>query len=780
MSIRKLTILVMIVVAGLLAAVQAAGGAEAAEPEAEAGIGGGGMAATLLFLDLSELNRVLEANGYGPLPDRVFLMGGGGFGGEVRGLRFGGLGVGGEASSILGDKVATLSLGFGGFLIEQGLFAGERYGLSLGTVIGGGGADLTLLDHRSTSFEGAIADPPNIRLTRGFFALETHLGLDFALLDWLMLRVNLGYLWTFGGPWKQDGLPLPGPPESFNAPLVRFMITFGGRGELEEERATIEGGRFAIEQGSVEVGREDFQLREAADGFKLTSAVQLTVMGRAITLDQQLELASSLNPTHYRLKGETPQGKLWIDAAIEDGKVRLQVLVGEERQERELTGGPLFVVLDNNVMSHYLVFYRLLRRLDAGQALEAVALVPQALTTLPLKVEPPESAALKSGARTIPVERYTVQFGDLQIALYGQDETLFAIEFPTQRILAYRKDLFPEGAEIIPEEAEAPLPEGVREVELAFTSDGLKLVGTLALPADLEGPVPAVLLLPGSGPVDRDENMPGLKLDFLKAVAHRLAQAGIGSFRYDKRGVGESEGLFSQASMTDLLNDARAALEFLKAREEVDPERVFILGHSEGAILGPILAAEGLVQGVILVAGTAHPLDWILIEQTRLINEAMGLPPEQVEERVERSRRFVRFVKETEGDWEDFTLDQVKEYLPWITPEEFEGRKQGMSLKWWREHFAHDPLETIKQVKVPVLIIQGEKDLQVPKGEAELLAQALQEAGNEDVELHIIPDLNHLMRYHPEEPTLQYRHLDEPVDERVLKIIVEWVGDRSK
>jgi hypothetical protein len=174
---------------------------------------------------------------------------------------------------------------------------------------------------------------------------------------------------------------------------------------------------------------------------------------------------------------------------------------------------------------------------------------------------------------------------------------------------------------------------------------------------------------------------------------------------------------------------------------------------------------------MILVAGTAHPLDWILIEQTRLINEAMGLPSE----RVEQSRKFVQFVKETEGDWEDFTFEQVKEYLPWITPEEFEGRKQGMSLQWFREHFAHDPLKTIKQVKIPVLIIQGEKDLQVPKEEAELLAQALKGSGNEDVELHVLPDLNHLMRYHPEEPTLQYRHLDEPVDKRVLEIIVGWV-----
>jgi hypothetical protein len=778
---RQLILLAIVALALSIGLGQAAVKAE----EPEGGIGGGGMAGTLLFLDLSALNRVLAAHGYGPLDDTLSLIGGGGFGGTIGGLRFGGLGGGGEVSSVLGEKIAKLSLGFGGFLIERGLFAGERYSLSVGAVIGGGGADLTLLDHRSASFEDAIANPSGTRLTRGFFAVETHFGLEVALLDWIMLRVDVGYLWTFGGSWEQEGSPLLGPPESLSAPLVRFMIAFGGKAkpEPEEERATIESGGFVIEQGGVEVGREDFRLEQTEDGFQLISTVRLTVMGHALTLDQQLELAPDLSPAHYRLKGETPQGKQWIDAVIEDGKAQLQVLVGEQTQKRELAGEPPLVVLDNNVMSHLAVIYRFIRQTprQEGQELQMTALVPQVLLTVPLKAKPPEAATLKSGDRTIPVEKHLIQLGDLQIALYGQDETLLVIDNPLQQVFAYRKDLLPEGVEIVTAaaEKEARLPEGVQEVELAFTSDGLKLMGTLTLPADLKEPVPGVLLLPGSGPVDRDENMPGLKLDFLKAVAHRLAQAGIGSFRYDKRGVGKSEGVFSQASMTDLLNDARSALKLLKSREEIDPEHLLILGHSEGAILGPLLAAEGLVQAVILVAGTAHPLDWILVEQTRLINEAMGLPPEQVEERVEQSRKFVQFVKETQGDWEDFTFEQVKEYLPWLTREEFEGHKQGMSLRWWREHFAHDPLETIRQVKVPVLIIQGEKDLQVPKGEAELLAQALKEAGNDDVELHVLPDLNHLMRYHPEEPTLQYRHLDEPVDERVLEIIVEWVRARS-
>jgi len=209
------------------------GWAQEAEEPLE-GIGGGGMMPALLLLDLEGLNQILLANGYGPLDNAVFLLGGGGFGGLINDVRFGGLGAGGEVSSILGEKVATLSVGFGGFLVERGIFAGDRYSLALGAIVGGGGADLTLLDHRASSFEDAIKNPPNTSLTRGFFGIETYVGIDFALLDWIMLKVNLGYLWTFGGPWKQDGLPLPGPPQSLNAPIIQVMITFGGREGFEE------------------------------------------------------------------------------------------------------------------------------------------------------------------------------------------------------------------------------------------------------------------------------------------------------------------------------------------------------------------------------------------------------------------------------------------------------------------------------------------------------------------------------------------------------------------
>jgi hypothetical protein len=232
MSRHRLTILLLVALLSLpLALVHAQ---EAAEGPEEA-IGGGGPMPGLLLLDLARLNAKLEANGYGPLDKMVFVMGGGGYGGEARGLRFGGMGFGGEVSSMSAQRVATLSVGFGGFMVERGLFAGAGYSLSLGAVIGGGGADLDLLDHRSSSFDDAISNPANTSLTRGFFAIQPYAGIEVSLLDWIMLKVNLGYLWTFGEPWKQEGLPLQGPPESFSAPLVQVMVTFGGRATMEEK-----------------------------------------------------------------------------------------------------------------------------------------------------------------------------------------------------------------------------------------------------------------------------------------------------------------------------------------------------------------------------------------------------------------------------------------------------------------------------------------------------------------------------------------------------------------
>jgi hypothetical protein len=193
------------------------------------GIGGGGPMPGLLFWDLAQLNTILKAHDYAPLPNSLFMMGGGGGGGLLKGWRFGGGGAGGEASSSLGIKIAKLSVGFGGVLIGYGLSTSDKYDLTVWLLIGGGGAELTLLDHRSDRFEAAISNSPNTVLKRSFFALQPQVTLGLAILKWLSVRLAAGYLLTLGSSWDQAGNELAGPPANFNGWTIQAMFSFGGR-----------------------------------------------------------------------------------------------------------------------------------------------------------------------------------------------------------------------------------------------------------------------------------------------------------------------------------------------------------------------------------------------------------------------------------------------------------------------------------------------------------------------------------------------------------------------
>ncbi|HHR85749.1 MAG TPA: alpha/beta fold hydrolase, partial [Candidatus Acetothermia bacterium] len=253
-----------------------------------------------------------------------------------------------------------------------------------------------------------------------------------------------------------------------------------------------------------------------------------------------------------------------------------------------------------------------------------------------------------------------------------------------------------------------------------------------------------------------------MKTNVFRQLAVALAKAGIGSLRYDKRGVGRSEGVFANVSMDDLVADARAALSTLRSSSGIDPTRVFLLGHSEGGILAPIIAADNNdLGGIVLLAAPAHSLDWIIRKQIEQTNRDMGKSDDEVQMALAQEDQYLDFVRNSSGDWSDYTFDQLKEAMPWLTQEKYIQIKM-LSLSWLRQHFHHDPIETTKKVRCPVLIVQGEKDYQVPSSEADLLATTLKEAGNAEVTVDLIPDLNHLMRYHPEQPNLTYRHLDEP------------------
>ena len=164
----------------------------------------------------------------------------------------------------------------------------------------------------------------------------------------------------------------------------------------------------------------------------------------------------------------------------------------------------------------------------------------------------------------------------------------------------------------------------MRPVKVHFPSGEITLAGTLTLPATGGAPYPAFVLVSGSGPMDRDENSPngdGLKNSFFKHLAYHLSQAGYAALRYDDRGIGESEGDFARAGFSDFAGDAKAALDYLRGRDDIDSEALGLMGHSEGALIALRLSSveDSKLRNIVLLGCPAKPLDEVLRELLTLL-----------------------------------------------------------------------------------------------------------------------------------------------------------------
>ena len=284
------------------------------------------------------------------------------------------------------------------------------------------------------------------------------------------------------------------------------------------------------------------------------------------------------------------------------------------------------------------------------------------------------------------------------------------------------------------------------------------LAGTLTLP-DAPAPVPAVLLAAGSGPLDRDSNHRRVRFDVTRALAHALADGGLASLRYDKRGVGASPGDWRAAGLYDNVDDLARAREALAARPEVDAGRVLLAGHSEGALLAAALAARGApVAGVVLLAMSATPGAELLRWQARGIAPTLPTPV----------RGLLRLLR---TDLEARTAANHRKVLGTTTDV---ARVDGVRVnaRWTREFLLHDPRADLARLTVPVLALNGDKDLQVPADDLAVLAATVPGP----VEVQRVPDLTHTLRRQPRVASMRHyrEELRRPVDPEVLATVVAW------
>lgn len=344
-----------------------------------------------------------------------------------------------------------------------------------------------------------------------------------------------------------------------------------------------------------------------------------------------------------------------------------------------------------------------------------------------------------------------------------------------------------------PQEPKKPYPYKEEAVKYDNAkAEGVTLAGTLTLP-NTTGPHPAVVLISGSGPQNRDEELLGHK-PFL-VLADHLTRQGIAVLRFDDRGVAESTGNFATATSADFATDAEAAVAYLKKRKDIDASKIGLMGHSEGGLIAPMVAAQSKdVAFIVLLAGPGVSGTEILLLQQELIAKASMVPANVIALNRKLNKRTFELLGQHEDD-----LPKAKEEIKKYMEEEkkrlsdtdkaaleasmgqFDQTFQQISSPWFRFFLKYDPASSLEKVSCPVLAINGSKDLQVDAEQnLPAIEKALKKAGNKNYEIKSLANLNHLFQASETGSPTEYGKLTETFSPTALNTISNWLQTQLK
>jgi dienelactone hydrolase len=361
-----------------------------------------------------------------------------------------------------------------------------------------------------------------------------------------------------------------------------------------------------------------------------------------------------------------------------------------------------------------------------------------------------------AGGRTVPVQvtwvgtdSAVMHLATVEMrAAVAPDGGLIGLDIPAQNAHVTRL----EGAHpLVIRKIDYGAPPGApytAEDVTVHTPAGLALTGTLTLPTVRRGPVPAVVTITGSGAQDRDERIPLVEgyRPFWQ-IADTLARRGIATLRLDDRGINGSDAGPATVTSADFADDIRAALAYLRTRSEIDGRRLALVGHSEGGIIAPMVAAtDSSLKGIVLLAGTAYTGRRVLaFQQRNAVDHATSLTPEQRQEALAESAKAT----------DDLAARSA----------------------WMRYFLDYDPLVTARAVQVPVLILQGATDQQVTPEQADTLAAAFRAGRDRDVTVRTFADTDHLFVADPDGNPAGYAALpSRAVRPEVLGAIADWLA----
>jgi pimeloyl-ACP methyl ester carboxylesterase len=418
-----------------------------------------------------------------------------------------------------------------------------------------------------------------------------------------------------------------------------------------------------------------------------------------------------------------------------------------------------------------------LRFSEADSAMIGAISFPDQALTLPLLIEEADETGLVVVIEGVPGNQ---TFRGALVE--GRLEGTFAVGAQRYEAVFERSD---EGFEVRrPQEPKPPFP--YRTEEVTVESNGVRLAGTLTLPEG-EGPFAAVVMLTGSGPQDRDGTLFGHKPFLL--LADTLTRAGFATLRMDDRGVGASGGAFEETGYAEFAADVLAKVAYLQTRPEIDPQRIGLLGHSEGGYIAPLAIAQGAEAAFFIsLAGPAVDGLRVLKLQNALIYRQLGAD----DETIARQQAYLRALRDLlAAERLDEARALTREHLRWqfealgyeLEEDELElalaQQEATLAMPWFRDFITFDPQPYLRELTVPTLAIYGKLDVQVPAVQNMGVMQGtLQRAGNRDVTVVAFDDLNHLLQPAVTGAIEEYAQIEVTMAPEVLVLIESWLRER--
>ena len=342
-----------------------------------------------------------------------------------------------------------------------------------------------------------------------------------------------------------------------------------------------------------------------------------------------------------------------------------------------------------------------------------------------------------------------------------------------------------------PQEPVKPYPYYSEDITFQNKKANITLAGTLTLPKQ-EGNFPVVVLISGSGPENRDEELKGHK-PFL-VLSDFLTKNGIAVLRFDDRGTAQSKGDYNTATSVDFASDVDAAVNYLLTRKEINKNKIGLMGHSEGGAIAPMVAVQNKnVKFIVLLAGTGIPGDQLLLLQQELVARAMGVSEADIQkEKTINTGAYNLITKSTDNQKlkTDLSTYYTQAYKDNPIPDSSKSMSTTDMVKFqvnslttpWIEYFIkYNPVPTLQRVKCPVLAIGGDKDLQVPATiNLDAINAALTKGGNKNVTIKQLPKLNHLFQECTTGSPSEYAQIEQTFSPTALVVILTWLQIQVK